>query len=105
MGELKALISCTVTVLQCSRSSALLSHIQEQVSHDAHHILRICNSVYVNGHDMYLFQHNLQSYIEQILHSITSSGLMCPTSICEVFFALRELVENHFPGIGSLLRQ
>ena len=46
----------------------------------------------------FVLQHNLKGYIEQILHCITNSGLMCPTSMCEIFFALKEAAENNFPG-------
>ncbi|OWF54600.1 ras GTPase-activating protein 3-like [Mizuhopecten yessoensis] len=40
---------------------------------------------------------NLKRYVEQVFQSIVHSGLMCPTILCEVFFALKEAAQEYFP--------
>lgn len=44
------------------------------------------------------FQKNLRRYVEQIFQSIVTTGLMCPTVMCEVFFALKDAAQEHFAG-------
>lgn len=45
------------------------------------------------------FQVNLKQYVENIFQGIVSSGLLCPTEMCEVFFALKEIAHSIIKGI------
>ncbi|XP_064638551.1 ras GTPase-activating protein 3-like isoform X2 [Lineus longissimus] len=48
---------------------------------------------------------NLKGYVEQTIGAISDSGLVCPTSMCEVFFALKEAAMKHRPDHKELRYQ
>ena len=47
-------------------------------------------------------QENLEGYVQKIFEAIVYSGLTCPITMCEVFYALREAALKHFPGTFSI---
>ena len=47
---------------------------------------------------IYLFQTNLKTYVVDMVTAITTSGLVCPVIMREVFHALKEVATKHFPG-------
>ena len=47
-------------------------------------------------------QENLEGYVQKIFEAIVYSGLTCPITMCEVFYALREAALKHFPGKSDL---
>ena len=40
--------------------------------------------------------------MQKIFEAIVYSGLTCPITMCEVFYALREAALKHFPGKSDL---
>ncbi|KAL0204440.1 hypothetical protein M9458_002458, partial [Cirrhinus mrigala] len=44
---------------------------------------------------------NLRQYVDQIFNVITSSGVSCPTVMCDIFFSLRESAASRFQGNRS----
>uniref|UniRef100_A0A8C2KID4 RAS p21 protein activator 3 n=1 Tax=Cyprinus carpio TaxID=7962 RepID=A0A8C2KID4_CYPCA len=41
-------------------------------------------------------QENLRQYVDRIFNVITSSGVSCPTVMCDIFFSLRESAASRF---------
>ncbi|KTF91605.1 hypothetical protein cypCar_00018978 [Cyprinus carpio] len=41
---------------------------------------------------------NLRQYVDRIFNVITSSGVSCPTVMCDIFFSLRESAASRFQG-------
>ncbi|XP_064614886.1 ras GTPase-activating protein 3-like isoform X2 [Liolophura sinensis] len=39
----------------------------------------------------------LKDYVEKMYKSITDSGLVCPTIVCEIFFAVKDAAMKHYP--------
>ncbi|XP_053420110.1 ras GTPase-activating protein 3 isoform X2 [Nycticebus coucang] len=39
---------------------------------------------------------NLRQYVDRIFHAITTSGVSCPTIMCDIFFSLREAAAKRF---------
>uniref|UniRef100_A0A8C9A179 Ras GTPase-activating protein 3 n=1 Tax=Prolemur simus TaxID=1328070 RepID=A0A8C9A179_PROSS len=39
---------------------------------------------------------NLRQYVDHIFHAITTSGVSCPTVMCDIFFSLREAAAKRF---------
>lgn len=46
-------------------------------------------------------QENLRQYVDRIFSAITSSGVSCPTVMCDIFFSLRESAASRFQGERS----
>ena len=45
-----------------------------------------------------LLQENLRQYVDRIFNVITTSGVRCPTVMCDIFFSLRESAATRFEG-------
>lgn len=43
-------------------------------------------------------QENLRQYVDRIFNVITTSGVRCPTVMCDIFFSLRESAATRFQG-------
>lgn len=43
-------------------------------------------------------QENLRHYVDRIFNVITTSGVRCPTVMCDIFFSLRESAATRFQG-------
>lgn len=43
-------------------------------------------------------QENLRHYVDRIFNVITTSGIRCPTVMCDIFFSLRESAATRFQG-------
>lgn len=43
-------------------------------------------------------QENLRHYVDHIFRVITTSGVRCPTVMCDIFFSLRESAATRFQG-------
>lgn len=46
----------------------------------------------------FLPQGNLRRYVDRIFNVITTSGVRCPTVMCDIFFSLRESAATRFQG-------
>ena len=44
------------------------------------------------------FQDSLKCYVQRIFQGIISSSLLCPTNMCEVFYALKDIAHQYFKG-------
>ena len=51
-----------------------------------------------DGENLNTNMENLRRYIEQIFKGITSSGLLCPTMMSQIFFTLKQAAVKHFQG-------
>lgn len=54
----------------------------------------------LSGHSDPTFppQENLRQYVDRIFNVITTSGVRCPTVMCDIFFSLRESAATRFQG-------
>lgn len=48
-------------------------------------------------------QENLRHYVDRIFNVITTSGVRCPTVMCDIFFSLRESAATRFQGNRYIL--
>lgn len=57
-----------------------------------------CMSITHHYHCSIVLQDNLRQYVERIFNVITTSGMSCPTVMCDIFFSLRESAAKRFQG-------
>lgn len=63
-----------------------------------HHVCGLCQCLTPVSSVFCPPQENLRQYVDRIFNVITTSGVRCPTVMCDIFFSLRESAATRFQG-------